>query len=442
MTRRATIAGGVFAIVLVLIALAVANRALEQDDDPAPETAPSVTTSIPSAEEAQPSAETFPGFIYGRVTTKDGATFEGRLRWGRNQEAFWDDYFNGSKQKNLWVAHVPQGRLPEERVPIEILGVKIASWKKTIDVDRQFMARFGEISRVESRGDDVRVTLKSGSVFDLDRYFASDLDDGVRVWDARRGVVDLDSLRIRAIDLLATPRPGATAYRLHGTVRTKQGDFTGFVLWNRREAIGSDELDGITPNGERSLRFDTIRSIERRPHGSLVTLHDGREVVFSGSPEVDGNNRGVFVDDPRYGRVLISWDTFERVDFSPGGSVSVYDDFPPGRPLTGSVTTRDGRRLAGRLIYDLNESETTDTLDAPSQGLHYNIPFGRVASIVPAGQLATVTLHNGEELELEGTGELGATNGGMLVFAEGSQSPEYILWTDVKQVDFDRSGKR
>jgi hypothetical protein len=97
-----------------------------------------------------------------------------------------------------------------------------------------------------------------------------------------------------------------------------------------------------------------------------VTLLDGREIVLSGTAKV-GGNRGVYVDDPRYGRVLVSWDAFERVDFSPGGSGPAYGDFPPGRPLTGSVTTRAGRRLAGRLVYDLDESETTETLDAPSR---------------------------------------------------------------------------
>ena len=91
------------------------------------------------------------------------------------------------------------------------------------------------------------------------------------------------------------------------------------------------------------------------------------------------------MDDRRYGRVLVSWDAFERVDFSPGGSGPAYDDFPPGRPLTGGVTTRAGRRLAGRLVYDLDESETTETLDAPSQGVDYTIPFGLIASIVLPG---------------------------------------------------------
>jgi hypothetical protein len=289
------------------------------------------------------------------------------------------------------------------------------------------------------------VTLKSGTILDLDRLEASDLDDGVRVWDGRRGVVDLDSLRIRSIELLPTPPLGGAPYRLHGTVRTRQGDFTGFVGWNRQEYVGSDELDGQTAEGKLSLRFDTIRSIARRSRdSSLVTLLDGREIVLSDTAEVGDGNRGIYLDDRRYGRVLISWDAFERVDFSPGDSGPAYGDFPPGRPLTGSVTTRAGRRLAGRLVYDLDESETTETLDAPSQGVDYTLPFGLIASIVPPGreergaQRARVTLHNGEELQLERTGDLGEGNAGLLIFVDGRQHPEYVPWTDVEQVDFDR----
>jgi hypothetical protein len=142
--------------------------------------------------------------------------------------------------------------------------------------------------------------------------------------------------------------------------------------------------------------------------------------------------------------VLVSWGAFERVDFSPGGSGPAYGDFPPGRPLTGGVNTRSGRRLAGRLVYDLDESETTETLDAPSRGVDYTIPFGLVASIVPGGReeggtrRAAVTLHGGEELELEATGDLGERNAGLLVFADGHERPEYVPWADVERIDLDR----
>ncbi len=461
---RATIAGGAFATVLVLLAIAAGYRVLNQDAHPAAATSPAIPPSTsPPAAKTHPAAETDQGFLYGRITTVEGATYKGRLRWGKegDQEAFWGDYFNGFKHENPWAAHVPPGRLPKVRRPIEIFGIEIFHRERPIDLGRPFMARFGDVARMEARGREVRVTLKSGTAFDLERFEASDFDDGVRVWDGRRGVVDLeggieprlrdlqlgrDRGRIRTVELLPAPSPGAAPYRLHGTVRTRQGDFTGFVQWNRTECVGTDEVHGRTADGKLSLRFDTIRSIARGSRdSSLVTLLDGRKIALSGIEVVgDGNRRGIYVDDGRYGRVLISWDAFERVDFSPGGSGPAYGDFPPGRPLTGSVTTRAGRRLAGRLIYDLDESETTETLDAPAQGVDYTIPFGLVASIVLPGreergaQRARVTLQSGEELQLERAGDLGKGNAGLLIFVDGLQRPEYVPWTDVEQIDFDR----
>ncbi len=444
--KRTMIAGGVFAAVLVILALALAlalardrsHRAPEQDVDSATATSPAI---IPPTAEA---TEAHQGFLYGRITTIGGAVYSGRLRWGGEEEAFWGDYFNGLKAENPWVAHVPPEQLMERR-PLKIFGVEVAQRERQIDLDRPFMARFGDIARIEAEGRDLRVTLKSGTLFHLNRFAADDFADGVRVWDGRSGGVDLNERRIRILEHLPTDRLGAVPGRLHGTVRTRQSDFTGFVQWDREKCVGTDELDGHTADGELSLRFDTIRSIARKSRdSSLVTLLDGREIVLSGNREVGHGNRGIYVDDQRYGRVLVSWDAFERLDFSPGGSGPAYDDFPPGRPLAGNVTTRAGRRLAGRLIYDLDESETTETLDAPSQGVDYTIPFGLIASIVLPGreergvQRARVTLHSGEELRLESHGDLGERNAGMLIFVDGGEPPVYVPWTDVQQVELDR----
>jgi hypothetical protein len=420
---------------LVLLALAAGHRAGDNDVDTGAATSPAMT---PSAADAQGD------LLYGRVTTDDDAVYEGRLRFGGDEEAFWGHYFNGFKAENPWAAHVPRARL-KERLPIEILGIEIAGWERRIDLGRPFMARFGDIARIEARGRDLRVTLRSGTVFNLDRFGADDFADGVRVWDGRRGVVDLDEWQIGTIEFLPAARLDDAPDRLHGTVRTRHGDFTGFVQWDREASVGQDELEGHTTEGELSLRFAIIRSIARRSSdSSLVTLLDGREIVLTSTRESGQGNRGIYVDDPRYGRVLVSWDAFERVDFSPGTSGPAYGDFPTGRPLTGSVTTGAGRSLAGRLVYDLDESETTETLDAPYQGVDYTIPFGLIASIVPAvpegggAQRARVTLHGGEELPLERTGDLGEGNAGMLIFVDGGQRPEYVPWTDVEQVDFDR----
>jgi hypothetical protein len=442
---KAMYAGVVFAGVLILLALAFAvrHRTPERAGAPAAPTSPPTDRSTPPAavEEAQA------GFLCGRITTLGGAVYEGRLRWGGGEEAFWGDYFNGRKDENPWAAHVPPERLPREERPFSIFGLEIGRREREVELVRPFMARFGDIARIEARGGDVRVTLKSGAAFDLDRREASDFDDGVRVWDAGRGVVDLDSSGIRVVELLPASRSGSVPApaRLHGTVRSRHGDFTGFVQWDREKCVGTDELRGRTAAGERSVRFDTIRSIARRSSdSSLVTLLDGGEIALSGTRDSGDGNRGIYVDDLRYGRVLVSWDAFERVDLTPGGSGPAYGDFPPGRPLLGNVTTRDGRRLVGRLVYDLDESEITETVDAPSQGVDYTIPFGLIASVFPAGSgeggssRASVTLQSGEELKLEPKGDLGVGNAGLLIFVDGRERPEYVPWADVARVDLDR----
>jgi hypothetical protein len=437
--KGTTIAWVACAAVLVLLA-AAGYRALNRG--------PSAVGRSPAPAPSAGEEPAGPSFLYGRVITVGGVIHEGRLRWGGGEEAFWGNYFNGVKQKNPWAAYVPPERLPKELRPFKIFGIEIGYREEPVNLGRLYMARFGDIARIESHGRDVRVTLKSGRVAELDRFSASDFDDGVRVWEGGQRVADLDSLRIRTIEFRAAPQSGAAPGRLHGSVRTRSGeDFRGFVQWDREQCVGSDEIRGQTADGEIRLRFDAIRSIARRSReSSVATLLDGREIELSGTRDAGEGNRGVYVDDARYGRVLVSWDAFERVEFSAGESGPAYSDFPRGGPLMGSLTTRGGRRLAGRLVFDLDESEVTETLDAPSQGVHYTIPFGLIASITVPGEgagglrRARVRLHSGEDLLLECTGDLGEKNAGMLVFAGGGQSPDYVRWEEVGQIDFDRPG--
>src|SRR5690606_15842649 len=128
------IAGGAAALALVV---AFAGCRSEPAADPA---APAPSLSLAVAEDAPPSA------LYGRVTTYDGTTYEGRLRWGGGEEAFWDHYFNGFKDENPWAPHVPLERLTEEHPAIEIFGFKFGRQAHPVDLGRPFMARFGDIA--------------------------------------------------------------------------------------------------------------------------------------------------------------------------------------------------------------------------------------------------------------------------------------------------------
>jgi hypothetical protein len=443
--KRAAIAAGIFVTVLVVV-LAGDHRAVERSESP-------------RAAPASPIASTASGHhgfgsLYGRVTTHDGSAYAGRLRFGRDEEAFWGNYFNGFKAKNPWASQPQVAAVTPKRPAFTIFGFEIPLGERPIDLGRPFMARFGDIARIEEHGRDVRVTLKSGTVFDLAWGAANDFDDGLRVWDESRGVVDLASwaggippparVRIRTIELLPAAPIGAVPAQLHGTVRTRHGTFTGFVQWDRRACVATDEVVVRTAGRPMTVRFDAIRSIARRSSdSSLVTMLDGREIVLSAGRDGDPGSRGIYVDDTRYGRVLVSWEAFERIDFGAAGSGPAYGDFPRGHALKGTVTTRAGRRLTGRLVYDLDESETTETLDAPSMGVDYTIPFGLIASIAPPGgedraaRRAIVTLHGGEELPLDRSGDLGDANAGLLIF-DASKSVEYVRWIDVERVEFDR----
>lgn len=442
MKRSSLLAGAALTVGLLFLLLA-GYLAVERDDAQMSK----AVSSPPRADPAAPAAtagDAHPSLIHGRIVTVDGQTYEGRLRWGVDEEAFWGHYFNGVKKENPWAALVPPELLPKERYEIEFFGLGFGHREEPADMSRHFMSRFGDLARIESRVRHVRVILKSGAAFDLDRFSASDFDDGVRVWDRKRGFASLDSLRIRTIEFVPAPAANAAPGQLYGTVRTAHGSFTGFLQWDREQAAAADFLNGAAGQENPGLRFESVRSIVARGEGGLLaTLRDGREVPLPRAGQASGR-RGVYVDDPRYGRVLVPWNVFEGVAFAGGGSGPAYGAFPPGGPLTGRVITRSGLRMAGRLVFDLDESEFTETLDAPADGVNYTIPFGLIASIaLPArqpseGRVAKLALHSGEKLTLECSGDLGPGNAGLLIFSGGRSDPAYIAWADVAQIELDR----
>src|SRR5262245_5164045 len=106
---RATIVGGAFAIMVVLLAIVFGYVAFQQLVNPGKPSAITVSST---------EAVAHPDCLYGRIATADGAVYEGRLRWGQVQEAFWGDYFNGVKNENTWAAQVQPEQLLKEPRPI------------------------------------------------------------------------------------------------------------------------------------------------------------------------------------------------------------------------------------------------------------------------------------------------------------------------------------
>jgi hypothetical protein len=303
------------------------------------------------------------------------------------------------------------------------------------------VARYGDIRTIEPRrGKDGLLTMKSGSIFDVSSAGA-DIGGDITVWDASLGSLKLDWDEIETIEFLPAPdNLQVEEKRLYGTVESDEGTFSGFIQWDQDECLWSDKLDGETGDGDLSIEMGRLRSIARRGrNASTVVLKDGRELVLDNSNDVDDDNRGIFVDDSRYGRVLVKWGAFDRVEFSdPPGSGPSYEDFAPHGALTGTVMTEGGKKHTGRIAYDLDESEGWELLNGERGDVEYSIPFFMLASIKPNGRDACrVNLRNGESLLLESAVDVGEDNAGVLVYSQGGRS-KYIEWEDVERIDFDQ----
>lgn len=399
--KRSSLVGGLLAALAVIFVLA--RWTLEREREPSWPDAPPVSGS-------------HAGLIHARVTTVDGRAYRGRLRWGGSEEALWSHRFNGKRKENRWAEHVPAEDLVE-RDGIELLGFRFG--ERTIELDRPFVARFGDIRRIDVEAFDLTVTLRSGHVVELDRLSADDVADGLRLWDDEHGVVDLGELQLRTIEFGRGAGQSSELQPLYGLVHSTEGRFDGLVQWNRRACLASDELEA------GGVRFDAIRAIDR----DRVTLSDGSEVAL---PE--SQRRGVHVDVRRFGRVTIPWHAFERIEFRAPLDVPTYSEFEAGESLHGRVRTLSGAEHRGRLVFDLDESESTDTLDAPLDGLDISIPFANIASILTP---STVVLRSGERLEFRQGGDLAESNGGMLIFVAGEDRPRYVRWSEVERILFD-----
>lgn len=378
------------------------------------------------------------GFIYGEIAT-DRDTYRGRIRWNGDEEAFWGDIFNGSKDDMPYADEIPRRELTRRRSGDGFWRRFASRWDDRRH-SRSTTVRFGDIEEIEVlSGDRALLYLKSGTELEVDGG-SNDLGADITIWDESVGRVTIDWDRVETVRFLPTPRNlDVGAYRLKGRVETRAGIFEGYVQWDLEECLSHDELDGDTRDGDLAIPMGKIRSIERRSRASsLVTLKDGRELVLDGSNDVNSSNRGIFVEDPRFGRVKVSWESFERVTFEDEpDSGPAFDEFAPGSPLRGAVTDIDGTRRSGRMVFDIDESETWESLDGSYRDVEYSIPFALVRSIEPrSADASRIELVDGETLELEDSADVGDENAGVLVLADGGGTT-YIPWRDVDRIEID-----
>jgi len=376
------------------------------------------------------------GYLYGTIETSSGNTYTGLLRWGR-EEAFWDDHFNASK-----LDEPATGRLPRDyrRRPrrVEVFGLEISGPWEHAWAQRQLIVRFGDLKEIRPHGDDrAELVLRNGDTMRIEGG-SNDLGGKITVWDDSVGKIDVDWDRIRTIRFAPTPgsaRP--EGQRLSARVRTSEGEFAGYLQWDKEEALTVDMLDGDTEDGDVSIPMGKIRAIERRSRrSSRVELLDGRVLELSGSNDVNSSIRGIVVEDPRFGRVEIPWDVFDRADIDVAkDSGKSYGDYPPLGRIAARVKSTDGKVREGHIAFDLDETYLWEMLDGSQDDVEYHIPFYRVKRIRPlAARRTEVELDNGQKLRLEDETDVGEDNAGIALL-DGPDQGDYVAWEDVVEIE-------
>ncbi len=447
--------------------------------------------------------------IWGRVFTEGGEVHEGFIhvvRW--RAAASWADVLTALKEipeehYQDWLNATRDG---EPHVgTVELKGYRITWEQKHPAFERPQLSgiRLGHIA-VLTIGEEEKVHLVTRSHRDTrfepgDTVVAEDAVDvgAVGMWGWVDHMMTLTwswnntSLRIenqgRRIEVdgedvarieFGAPLSGSAhgSPRLYGTVEDRSGrSFTGFVTWNRRQVLESQSLTGTwqdvpelanpweSDEYKRSFRFSEIRSLERTPCFAKVTLKSDTVMELCYKP-FESDPRPVQISDPELGLVEVDWDAVRTLRFEPSPGLPGYDAFDGGRLLSGTVVTRDGEEITGRIRWDADEEWSWELLQGASDGVDFSIEFGYITRIErQESEGARVTLRDGRSFHLTGGYDVGRDNRGIFIFpaptegaadgavedpAEGpgvgKPEPEgrYVAWEDFHEVRFHPVGKR
>lgn len=429
--------------------------------------------------------------VWGRVFTHDGEMHEGFIHLARwRAAAGWADVLAALKEipEQHYQDWLDATRGGEPHVgTVELKGYRITWEQKHPAFERPQLSgiRLGHIAvlRIEEE-EKVQVVTRShrDTRFEPgDTVAADDAGDmralGLWGWADRwmtltwswnstelrieneGGRIEVDGDDVARVEFGAPPSGSAPdSPRLYGTVEDRSGrSFTGFVTWNRRQVLESQSLTGVwqdvpelanpweSDEYERSFRFSEIRSLERTPCFAKVTLKTDTVMELCYEP-FEPDPRPVQISDPGLGLVEVDWDAVRTLRFEPAPGLPGYGAFDGGRLLSGTVVTRDGEEITGRIRWDADEEWSWELLQGSSDGVDFSIEFGYVTHIErrePEGAL--VTLRDGRSFHLTGGFDVGRDNRGIFIFpppADGVETdqpgPEwrYVAWEDFREARF------
>lgn len=277
---------------------------------------------------------------------------------------------------------------------------------------------------------------------------------------------------VSAVLLFTLPQAHGESGRIYGKVYTQQDKvYEGRIRWDNQETFWDDILDaekyssyvreseqrrkrkeieilGIKiswtedagEDGDRrfGIRMGRLRSIQRRSKKSaILELKDGTRIrVSSSGTDIGSSNRGIVISDQDVGRVTVEWSDFEKAIFSqePADEAKAREDWR----LCGTVTTWDGQQFRGFIMWDNDESLSSDVLDGECRGEDMEIPFSRILAIGrKSSKSATVELTNGKQFRLRDSNDVNDENRGIVV--EVPHLGKVTMdWADFDKAEFEK----
>lgn len=375
------------------------------------------------------------GYIYGTVTTSSNKTYEGFMRWGK-EEIAWHDVFNSTKRYNKF-------KKPAKKSSgLRDLDWNISSlWKNNYSgSSRSFSCFFGDIQKLEiDRHERVIVYLKNGETIEVEGG-SNDIGATISIQDFEMGTLKLDWDRIEAIAFSSPPRGVIPEYdmALYGEVETRRGEnITGYIKWDVDERITTDILDGDNCCTDDEIMFSRIQRIEKSNKGSMLTLTTGKSFEITGTNDVNSGNRGIGVYVEGFGSMEIPWKQFRSLDFDNRTIAGPpYEYFQIGASLEGTVITYDDGQHEGMIIFDLDEMYGAEMLDGNEDGIEYQIPFRNIKSIIPKNDTySKILLRNGDTMLLGDTQDVSDSNDGIIIVGNTGENT-YVDWDDVDEIIF------
>ena len=390
------------------------------------------------------------GRIYGKVHTVDGDTFEGLIRWDKN-EGSWVDILDGTRDRDdrdrKYGSRSRGRKYRDRRSSIKIFGVRINH-----DSDNDFFysssaqsgIRFGHLKSLEAIDDDrVLLTLKSGEEVEFSSG-STDFGSGIReivVEDKHEGEIEFEWDDIELIEFSESRYDKTSVFgeRLYGTLTTRRGnEFTGFVCWDLDELFEEDVLDGDDRRRSRKVELGKIATISRySSSGAELMLKNGTEMVLRGSNDVNEDNRGICISDPAFGQVRVEWDEFDKLEFKTAPRAVTYSEFKGGRKIKGTVYAEDGEEYVGEICWDDDEEYTWEMLNGDYRDTEFDIEFGFIKQIEKnSRRTCGVTILDGRVFRLGGSNDVDDDNKGIIITqADGRDT--YVDWEDFSRVVFD-----